>query len=45
MIALDMDSTTTMTHVEPGAIVGGGDTQYSRKQLKLRLVDTPYDMG
>jgi hypothetical protein len=37
----DLDSSTT--NVESDAIVGGGDTQYSRKQL--RLVNTLHDIG
>ena len=46
MIALDLDSTTTTTtttHVDLDVIVGGGDTQYARKQL--RLVNTLHDIG
>jgi len=30
-----LDSSSTSTQVEPDAIVGGGDRQYSRKQLRL----------
>jgi hypothetical protein len=46
MITLPLDpneSSTTSTQVDPEAIVGGGDTQYTRKQL--RLVNNLHDIG
>jgi len=39
----DLDVSTTSTQVDPEATVGGGDTQYSRKQL--RLINTLHDIG
>jgi hypothetical protein len=44
MITLDpTEFSTTTTLVDPEAIVGGGDTQYTRKQL--RLVNNLHDIG
>jgi hypothetical protein len=39
----DLDVSTTSTQVDPEATVGGGDTQYSRK--RLRLINTFHDIG
>jgi len=44
MILVDnVDVSTTSTQVDPEATVGGGDTQYSRK--RLRLINTFHDIG
>jgi hypothetical protein len=29
------DASTTTTQIDPEAVVGSGDTQYARKQLRL----------
>jgi hypothetical protein len=39
----DLDVSTTSTQVDPDATVGGGNTQYSRRQL--RLINTLHDIG
>ena len=38
-----IESSTTTTHVDPEVIVAGGDTQYTRKHL--RLVNNLHDIG
>jgi hypothetical protein len=38
-----IESSTTTTQVDPEAIVASGDTQYTRKQL--RLVNKLHDIG
>jgi len=44
MVTLDYpESSTTPTHVDPEVIVGGGDTQYTRR--RLRLVNNLHDIG
>ena len=38
-----LDSSSTTTQVDPEVTVGGGDRQYTRKQL--RLVNKLHDIG